>query len=391
MENKKSFYKGCLCGIVFVIALNFLVTNSSLLFRRVVTKNLTLEQKMEEIQNIVDTYSVNEFDPKLVNEGMLSGMVATLNDPYSYYMPKNNYEKFLEDTQGNYVGIGIMISVTKQGEMIISKVFDNSPAKEVGLLEEDKILKVEDEDVTIDNYETIVSKIKGKEGTKVNLTLFRPSKNETIQVDVLRKSIDVPTVEYKMLEDNIGYISISQFDKITEEQFKNAYNEIEKLNSKGLIIDLRNNPGGLLNVVCNITDLLVPEGIITYIEDKNGNKQYQYSDTDYYNKPLVILVNGNSASASEVLSGAVKDYGVASLVGEKTYGKGVVQSPFTLSDGSGVKVTIAKYYTPKGICIDKTGIEPDYYVENDPESDIDLQLQKGIEVIKEKINNEIIG
>lgn len=386
MENKKVFTKGCLCGIAFVIAINLLVTNVDKFYRRVFSKNLTIEQKMKEIENIVEKYSVNEFEPYNMKEGMYMGMLATLNDPYSYYMPKMQFKEFIQQTEGNYVGIGITIS-GKQDSMVISKIFENSPAKEAGLLVGDEIIKVDGEDISLENYDTIISKIKGEEGTKVKLTVYRKNENTTKEFEILRKSIEIPTVEHKMLEDNIGYISISQFDRVTSEQFKIAFEDLNSKNSKGLIIDLRNNPGGLLSTVCEITDLFVPEGTITYIEDKYGKRNYEYSKEDFYNKPLVILVNENSASASEVLSGAIKDYKVGTLVGEKTYGKGVVQNIFNISDGSGVKVTIAKYYTPNGVCIDGIGIEPDYYIKNDSDSEIDFQLEKGIEVIKEKLQS----
>ncbi|MDE6356978.1 MAG: S41 family peptidase [Eubacteriales bacterium] len=385
MENKKVFTKGCLCGIAFIIALNLLITSVDKAYRRVVSKNLTIEQKMEEIERIVRRYSVNEF-PEYVNEGLYKGMVSTLNDRYSYYMSKKEFEEFLQETDGNYVGIGIMISMA-EGVMKISKIFDGSPAKDEGILPDDIIIKVDEEEVTLENYDAIVSKIKGEEGTKVKLTIYRENDGKEYEYNVLRKSIEVPTVEYKMLEDKIGYIAISQFDRVTFDQFKEAFDKLNSENAEGLIIDLRNNPGGLLTTVCKITDLFVPEGTITYIEDKYGKKQYEYSDANFYNKPLVILVNESSASASEVLSGAVKDYKVGELVGETTFGKGVVQNIYTLSDGSGIKVTIAKYYTPNGICIDGTGIEPDYPVENNPNSDVDLQLEKGIEVIKAKLGN----
>ena len=264
--------------------------------------------------------------------------------------------------------------------MLINKVFEGSPAKESGLKVGDKITKVGDKEVDLENYQDVVSDIKGEEGTKVKLTIYRESENKIFDVEVTRKSLDVPTVEHKILEDNIGYISISQFDRVTFDQFKLAFDSLQ--NTNGLIIDLRNNPGGLLTTVNKITDMLVPEGTITYIEDKNGNRDYHKSDANYYNKPLVILVNEHSASASEVLSGAVKDFGVGKLVGQTTYGKGVVQNMYQLSDGSGVKITMAKYYTPKGVCIQGTGIEPDYKVTNPKDNSKDLQLEKGIEVIK---------
>ncbi len=379
-SNKKSFFTGVVFGMIALFVINSFVTNIGLLYKRFIAKDLTINQKTAQIESIINKYYVNDYDEQLMEEMMYKGMIASLKDPYSYYMSEKELKEFLDDTEGNYVGIGIMVNLTEDEKIHINKVFDGSPAQDSGLKEGDKIMKVEDKEVNLENYQEVVSDIKGEEGTKVKLNIYREKENKTFNVEVLRKSLDVPTVEYKLLDDNIGYISISQFDRVTYDQFKKAYDALN--GSNGLIIDLRDNPGGLLTTVNKITDMLVPEGTITYIEDKQGNRDYHKSDANYYNKPLVILVNKNSASASEVLSGAVKDFGVGKLVGETTYGKGVVQNMYQLADGSGVKITMAKYYTPSGVCIQGTGIEPDYKVTNPENSDKDLQLEKGIEVIK---------
>ncbi len=379
-NNKKSFFTGVVFGMIALFVINSVVTNANLLYRRFISKELTTNQKISQIQSIVDKYYVNDYDEQLMEEMIYKGMVASLKDPYSYYMSEEELKAFLEDTEGNYVGIGIMVNLTEDEKMLVNKVFEGSPAQESGIQQGDKIIKVGDKDVTLENYQEVVSDIKGEEGSKVKLTIYREKENKTFDIEVVRKSLDVPTVEHKVLEDNIAYISISQFDRVTYDQFKAAFDSLSSAN--GLIIDLRNNPGGLLTTVNQITDMLVPEGTITYIEDKSGNRDYHKSDANYYNKPLVILVNENSASASEVLSGAVKDFGVGKLVGETTYGKGVVQNMYQLSDGSGVKVTMAKYYTPSGVCIQGTGIEPDYKVTNPEDNSQDLQLEKAIEVIK---------
>lgn len=385
MKEKKGFLKGCLFGIVITILLNTIVTKGIQIYKRYTLQEISSKQKLSEINYIIDKYYVDDVTEEQLLEGMYYGMVESLNDPYSYYMDKDTFEQFLEETNGNYVGIGIIVTLDTSYTINIVNVFEGSPAEEKGLLPNDKIIKVEDTEVGFDNYSEAVSMIKGEEGSVVNLTIFRESENQAFEIAVPRRSIDVPTVSYEILQDNIGYIKITQFEGVTFEQFEEAFNYVQEQNTKGLILDLRDNPGGLLNTVVQITDLLVPEGIITYIEDKNGEKTYQYSDANYYDKPLVILVNGNSASASEVLSGAVKDLGIAKLVGETTYGKGVVQNIYQLSDGSGVKVTIAKYYTPSGVCIDGTGIEPDYPVVLDENviynSEDDTQLYKAIDVI----------
>ncbi len=379
-DNKKSFFMGVIFGMVVLFVINSFITNANLLYKRFILREMTTNQKISQIQDIVDTYYVNEYDKELMEETMYKGMIASLKDPYSYYMSEEELNLFLQDTEGNYVGIGIMVNLTEDEKILINKVFEGSPAQESGLKVGDKIIKVKDKEVNLENYQSLVSDIKGEEGSKVKLTISREKENKTFDVDVTRRSLDVPTVEYKILEDNIGYISISQFDRVTYDQFKIAFDDLK--NSNGLIIDLRNNPGGLLTTVNKITDMLVPEGTITYIEDKYGNRDYHKSDANAYNKPLTILVNKDSASASEVLSGAVKDFGVGKLVGETTYGKGVVQNMYTLPDNSGVKITMAKYYTPSGVCIQGTGIEPDYKVTNPLDNSRDLQLEKAIEVIK---------
>ncbi|WP_317367449.1 S41 family peptidase [uncultured Tyzzerella sp.] len=379
-DNKKSFFMGVIFGMVVLFVINSFITNANLLYKRFILREMTTNQKISQIQDIVDTYYVNEYDKELMEETMYKGMIASLKDPYSYYMSEEELNLFLQDTEGNYVGIGIMVNLTEDEKILINKVFEGSPAQEIGLKVGDKIIKVKDKEVNLENYQSLVSDIKGEEGSKVKLTISREKENKTFDVDVTRRSLDVPTVEYKILEDNIGYISISQFDRVTYDQFKIAFDDLK--NSNGLIIDLRNNPGGLLTTVNKITDMLVPEGTITYIEDKYGNRDYHKSDANAYNKPLTILVNKDSASASEVLSGAVKDFGVGKLVGETTYGKGVVQNMYTLPDNSGVKITMAKYYTPSGVCIQGTGIEPDYKVTNPLDNSRDLQLEKAIEVIK---------
>ena len=269
MNNKKSFFTGVISGMIALFVINSFATNITLIYRRFVVKELTQKQKIEEIQSVVDKYYVNEYDENLMEETMYKGMIASLKDPYSYYMTKQELTDFLEDTEGNYVGIGIMVNLTEDEKILINKVFENSPAEESGLKINDKITKVEDKEVSLENYQDVVSDIKGEEGSKVKLTVYRESENKTFDTEVTRKSIDVPTVEHKTLEDNIGYISISQFDRVTSSQFKEAFNSLNSAN--GLIIDLRNNPGGLLTTVNEITDMLVPEGTITYIEDKNGN------------------------------------------------------------------------------------------------------------------------
>jgi len=370
-------------GIVIVLSVNLII--------RTFTDD-NGQRKLAEIQKVIDENFSGEIDKEKLKDYMYVGYVSGLEDRYSYYMNKETFEDFIKQSEGSYVGIGVSTTIDKKDNKIkIVSIFEGSNASSAGIEIGDKIIKVENTPVDRINYTEAVNAIRGDENTKVKLTIFRENENKIFETKVLRKNIDIPTVSGKLLENEIGYIKINEFDRVTYNQYTNTFNNLKEQGMKRLIIDLRNNPGGLLDTVVKITDSLVPKGTITYVEDKRGNKSYEYSDESCINMPLVILVNGNSASASEVLSGAVKDFGVGKLVGEKTFGKGVVQNIFRLSDGSGVKVTIAKYYTPNGICIHGEGIHPDYEVKNDnsdadilelPPMEDDKQLQKAIKVVK---------
>ena len=282
--------------------------------------------------------------------------------------------------------------------MYIKAVYKGSGADEAGLKQGDEILKIDNTSVGYENYSEAIELIRGKENTQVNLTIYSPTTKETKDVKVTRKSISVPTVAHTVLKDNIGYIKISGFEEVTYEQYANAYNDLKKKGVKSLIIDLRDNPGGLVDSVAKVADDIIPKGIITYTEDKKGKKEYIYSKDGELDMPLVVLVNGGSASASELLSGAIQDTGKGTIVGENTYGKGVVQTTYSMNDGSAVKITTAKYYTPKGVCIDGIGIKPDVVVKSDKDYEPviitceyfccdeknDKQLAKGIEILKSK-------
>lgn len=387
MKKNKHFMSGVLCGISIVIIINMLINSVSIVYKHYVSKEMSPKQKAEEIFKFVDTYYVNEYNENDLIEGMYAGIVSGLNDRYSYYMDKKTFTSFLESTEGTYAGIGTVVSIDKNDKKLtVITVYPDSPAEKSGIKEGDKILKINDFDVSEDNYVEAVEMMKGKKGTSVKLNIYRKSQDTTFDINVVRNDINIPTVGHKMVNDTTGYIMITQFDRVTYDQFVKAYNELNEKGMKELIIDLRGNPGGLLDVVVKISDMLIPKGFVTYVEDKNGKRTYEYSDDNYMNKPLVILVNENSASASEVLSGAVKDTNVGKLVGTTTYGKGVVQNIYKLNDGSGIKVTVAKYYTPSGVCIDGTGIVPDYVIEMNEDyigTENDIQLKKAVEIVKD--------
>jgi carboxyl-terminal processing protease len=312
-------------------------------------------------------------------------MLESLNDRYSVYYTKEEFDALMESTTGEYYGIGAYVSQdVKTGVITIVKPFVNGPAYEAGILPGDIIYKVLGEEVTGKDLSEIVSKMKGAEGTTVDIEVVREGETEPMKFTVERRKIEVPTIEYEMLEDKIGYISVAEFDEVTASQFRDAIDDLEKQGMKGLIIDLRNNPGGLLTTVCDMLDRMLPEGLIVYQEDKNGKRIDEQKSTgeEQFTKPLVVMVNGNSASASEVFAGAIQDYGIGTILGTTSFGKGIVQSVIPMTDGSGVKVTISKYFTPKGRNIHGIGIEPDVVV------DLKDELKKKV-VVKKSEDNQI--
>ena len=266
------------------------------------------------------------------------------------------------------------------GIITVVRVFDGSPSAEAGLQSGDILYMVEGEEVTGIDLSLVVSELKGEEGTPVQISILRET--DILEMTLTRKSIQVPTVESRMIDEEIGYIAITEFDDVTEDQFMTALGSLESQGMKKLIIDLRDNGGGLVDVTCAILDRLLPEGLIVYTEDKYGNRQEETSDAEnYFAGDMAVLVNENSASASEIFAGAIKDYGVGTLIGTQTFGKGIVQSLFPLEDGSAVKITVSRYYTPSGNNIHEVGITPDIIVEADRESLEDVQLLKAIEVL----------
>jgi carboxyl-terminal processing protease len=352
--------------------------------------SLTPDDKVNAIYDMLEAHSINAYDKDKLLEDMYRGMLAGVGDPYTYYFDKKAYGNFTEQTEGAYVGVGIVVQIDPADMTVtLVTVYPGTPAEKAGMLVGDKIIKVNGGDVIGKAMEEVTALIKGHAGTTVNITVRRKTEDATedVTMDVYRESISIPTVSHRMLEGVIGYIRIDQFDRVTLSQFTAALEELRGQQMRGLIIDVRNNPGGLLNTVTDIADILLPEGVITYTEDKGGEKKYYNSDESALDLPMVLLVNGNSASASEVLCGAVRDMGRGVLVGEKTFGKGIVQNLYELSDGSAIKVTVAKYYTPNGICIQGEGITPDYPVEMDGQWSAqldeaeDAQLQKAIDVM----------
>lgn len=348
-------------------------------------------QKMQVLQDTIDNYYMEETDADALQEGAYHGMVEALEDPYSTYYSTEELEETQKAIQGIYYGIGAYIGMdTEVGMARISKVMEGSPAQEDGVLAGDYIYKVEDEYVKGQTLEEIIAKIKGPEGTKVKLTMLRENQTDPVELDVTRKKIESPTVNHKTLEDGISYIQITEFDAVTVDQFTEAMAEEKVSGMNGLILDLRDNLGGNLAAVNEIARQLLPKGMIVYTEDKYGKREeYTCDGSREIKVPLVVLVNGNSASASEILAGAIKDYKTGTLLGTTTFGKGIVQRIISLSDGSALKLTVSKYFTPNGNNIHKIGIEPDEELELDIEQYIkngtDNQLDRAVEIIQEKL------
>ncbi|MCR4717068.1 MAG: S41 family peptidase, partial [Lachnospiraceae bacterium] len=295
---------------------------------------------------------------------------------------------------GTYVGIGVSVRQdSSTGYLTVINAFEDGSAYKAGVRAGDYILEVDNQTVKDEDPDQAVTRIRGEEGTTVSIKFKSVSQGKTITVDMERHSVDVPTVEKEMLKDNIGYIKITQFDKVTPDQFNEALKALEDDGMEGLIVDVRANPGGVLSSVVTILQNMLPKGTICYTEDKEGKGDTYTSDgTHKFDKPLVVLVDGNSASASEIFTGALKDYEMATIVGTTTYGKGIVQKIFPLGDGSCVKVTIARYYTPNGVCIHGTGIKPDIEIEYDASQmgdsydiKLDNQVNKAIEVLEGKL------
>ena len=349
--------------------------------------------KIEELLAYIDLYYNDEYDADDVRDAIYEGTLSGLGDPYSVYYTADDYKDLQISTSGNYYGIGAgLMQNAKTMEVTVSKVYEGTPAEDAGLEDGDQILKVDDVEATSMELSNLVKKIRGEEGTTVHLQIYRESSGETLEVDVKRANVDLPSVSYEMLDGSIGYIQISEFQSNTAEQFKAAVKDLQSQDMKSMIVDVRSNPGGLITSVVDILDQILPEGTVVYTEDKYGKRENYTSDSNCLKLPIAVLVNENSASASEIFAGAIKDYNYGTLIGVKTFGKGIVQTVYPLEDGDAIKITTAKYYTPNGNYIHKVGITPDIEVEynysgpKDEKYDkkYDNQLQKAIEVLQDE-------
>ncbi len=338
-------------------------------------------------------YYYEEIDSENLLDGALMGATFSTEDPYTMYMDKESAESFMEDIESDdYTGVGLYISNDGvDNRVTVVSPLAGSPAEKAGIVTGDKITAVNGEPVSGEQIDDVASRMKGKEGTDVKLTIIKKSTGKTEEITLTRATIKRETVTSKIVDERVGYIQISQFGINTYEEFVENFNSVVKKSIDYVVIDLRNNPGGYMDVAVKIVDGFLDEGEIVYTLDKYGNKRDYLATEGSIKAPMAILINGGSASASEVFVGAMKDYGLATIVGEKTFGKGVTQIPYEFYDGSIMKITDSRYYTPNGVCIDKTGIEPDIEVKMSDENysrlseltlDEDIQLKRAIEELR---------
>lgn len=390
-KNKTKFLPGFLTGafvmLIVAICVGFGINAIKTETGSKTTISSEVSGKLDFLKDVIDLKYLEKTDEKTLEENIYKGLLQGLNDPYSVYYTKDEYDALKEETSGSYCGIGALVSQNADTGVITAiNVFKGSPAEKAGMKNGDIIFKVEDKEVTGEDLNNVVAKMKGEKDTKVKINVYRTSEKEYIDLEVTRDKVDVPTVEHKMLDKSkgIGYIQITQFEEVTYDQFKEALDDLKKQGMKSVIFDLRNNPGGLYDTVCEMLDDLLPEGTLVYTKDKDGNKQEKESDANFLDMPMVVLQNENSASASEIFAGAIQDFRAGKIVGTQSFGKGIVQSIIPLSDGSAVKLTVEKYYTPKGVNIHGKGITPDVKVEISKDGKKDNQLQKAIEVIEKE-------
>lgn len=355
--------------------------------------NEELLAKIAEINKLIDQGSLYGASDEEKANAVISGILSALNDNYAAYYTVSDMAAMMESTSGTYCGIGALVSQNRlTGEITIVRPFKDGPAYKAGMLKDDVIVSVDGISVDGMDLNEVVTYMKGEPQTTVKIVVKRDGKE--IELVITRDKIEVPTVEYELLDGNVGYIQVTEFDDVTTDQFKKAISALEKQGMVALVIDLRDNPGGLVSTAVNMIDRVVPTGIAVYTQDKDGNKSYEYATTAAELKiPVAVLVNGNSASASEIFTGALRDYDKAIVVGTQTYGKGIVQVVTYLSDGSGLKFTISEYFTPKGTAVHGVGITPDIEVELDESlkglseipKDKDNQLQAAVNALLEKL------
>ena len=403
MEEKKRFKTYKIVMIVILVAfITFLLTTIGMyqyftksgFGKSLITSSNTnneIADTLNKYRKIINKYYLGDIDEEKLKEGAIKGYIEGLDDKYTEYISKDDMQEYIADTTGNFVGIGIyMVQDTNTNRILVLSPIKGGPAEKAGIQPGDYILEVDGVEYKGEQMSVAAAKIKGEANTKVKIKVLR--NNETKEYELTRENIKLNPVEGKVLENNIGYIEFSSFDEGTADEFKTKYEELQKQGIKSLVIDLRNNGGGIVSEALKIADyILNKDDVILYEVDKNNKETVEKSENNpIINMPIVVLTNGNTASSSEILAGALKDHGKAKIVGEKTYGKGVIQQLLTMPDGSGLKITSEEYLTPNKTKLNKVGIEPDEKVSlpdtvknvlNVDQKD-DTQLQKAIELLK---------
>ncbi len=388
----RQFWKGAAVGgavVVIAMAGRFV----SIYGVDTVLTNREYAEKLRTLEKIIDTNYLEEKDKDALAEGMYAGLLYGLNDPYSCYYTAEEYEKQNTETEGSYVGIGVAMQKNPDGGVKIAECYEGGSAYAAGIKVNDIISSIDGKDITDWEMEDVADYIKNREADAVSLTVHRENVEEALDISVKIADVELPSVYGEMLDKRTGYIEITEFKGVTFEQYKETFERLKEQGMERLVIDLRDNPGGLLTSVCDVLGWILPEGLIVYTEDKYGNKMEETCDGKHpLDMPLAVLVNEGSASASEIFAGAVQDYEVGTIVGTTTFGKGVVQALYPMSDGSAVKLTVSKYYTPKGKNIHGAGISPDIKVKLNPElfnqteltREEDNQLQAAVQSLEEQ-------
>jgi len=399
MISKK---KALLIGIILVVVtsmLTFMITNTIEVVmgdRVVVSKsdyeNLKDVEKLLGLKEYIKKNYVEGADDQVLIDGAMKGIFEALGDPYSIYMTPSEFRSMNEMTSGSFGGIGVIVTKSEEGYITVVAPIEDTPGEKAGIKTNDKLIKVNDTDLVGMELDKAVEMIKGEPGTKVKLTVMRDEVREPLVFEIKREMINQKAVKSEVKENDIGYIRLSSFDSDAGKDFKKNLDALKAKNIKGLIVDLRQNPGGYVSSCLEIADELLGEGMVVYTEDINKNREVYNSKGGGLGIPLILLVDEGSASASEILAGAVKDREAGLLIGTKTFGKGLVQSVEGLKDGSGFKLTTQKYYTPKGISINKVGIEPNIEVkamevkEGQRAEDVkDLQLERAMQEMLKQI------
>ena len=396
MEDRGKFLKGFILGLLLMSLLSAggfyaYAAGVGMKGKRSLTGRETME-KINYLEELIDLYYLNGPDRTKMEDGMYAGLVDGLEDPYSRYYTTEEYSALNEETQGRYEGIGVVMQQNEDGLVTFVRCYEGAPGEKAGLKAGDILYKVNAQEVVDMDLSTVAKKIKDPDINPVHLTLIREGENDYLEVDIEKEEVKIPVVSHEMLDSQVGYLAIYEFTDATFEQYQEAREDLESQGMEKLVIDLRDNPGGLLTSVCDVLDTILPKGLIVYTEDKYGKREEELCDGKTpIDIPLAVLVNGNSASASEIFAGAVKDHKVGTIVGTTTYGKGVVQTIRDLGDGSALKLTVSNYYTPSGVNINGVGIEPDVKEELDKSlqtgdtvnKEDDNQLQKAIEVLME--------